>query len=113
MKINDAETDVRGWVSDQLGKSATEEMWFAISPMITPLQGQPVAAFMILYWCRNPILGDPHISTGSLITGVPAEAEVRKLTRDSIAKLREQKAEILRAPVEMPFSGNGRFGGRG
>jgi len=95
-------------------KSATEEMWYAITPMLAPIQGQPVASFMILYWCRNPILGDPHISTGSLITGVPAEAEVRKLTRDSLAKLKDQKADILRAPIN--FSGppaNGRFGARG
>lgn len=101
MKINDIGADVRGWVFDQLMKSATEEMWFAITPMLAPIQGQPVAAFMILYWCRNPILGDPHISTGSVITGVPSEVEVRKLTRDSIAKLIEQKGKILRAPVNL------------
>lgn len=109
MKINDIEADVRGWVNDQLGKSATEEMWFAITPTITPINGQPVAGIMILYWCRNPILGDPHISTGSLITGIASEADVRKLTREAITKLKDQKAEILRAPVELPVPGSGRF----
>jgi len=97
--VHDLDAEVYAWARDQLEKSATEEIWLSINSTIAPVEGRPVAGFMILVWCRSPILGDPHLSTGNLIIGVPAEVDVREVARQSVAKLRDQKSAALRAPL--------------
>jgi hypothetical protein len=96
--VHDIGADVLAWVLDQLGLSATEQVWVAINPTIAPIQGQPVAGFMILLWCKSPLLGEPHLSTASLITGVPEESAVRQVARDGLGKLADQKIQAMTVP---------------
>jgi len=94
--VHDLDGEVYAWARDQLEKSAGEEVWLAINSTIAPVEGRPVAGFMILTWVRSPILGDPQMSTGTLITGVPTELAVRDVIRKQLATLREQKSAALR-----------------
>jgi hypothetical protein len=97
--IHDLAADVLAWASDQLGKSATEESWLAIQPTIFPVQGQPVAGFMVFVWCKSPILGDAHLSEGTIISGVPEESAIRQVIRDMVVKLHEKNAAIMAIPA--------------
>ena len=105
--VHDLDGEVFAWARDQLEKSAAGEVWLAINSTIAPVEGRPVAGFMILTWCRSPILGDPAMSTGTLITGVPTELAVRDVIRKQIATLREQKAAALRTLPAVPRGMNG------
>jgi hypothetical protein len=97
--IHDLTAEVLAWSTDQLTKSAAEESWLAVQPTIFPVQGQPVAGFMIFVWCKSPVLGDAHMSEGTIISGVPDESAIRQVVRDMIAKLREKKSAIMAIPA--------------
>jgi len=101
--VHDLDGEVFAWARDQLETSSTEEVWLAVNSTIAPVEGHPVAGFMVLTWIRSPILGDPPMSTGTLITGVPGEMAVRDVIRKQMDTLRDQKASALRTPPTNGF----------
>lgn len=97
MTVIDIDAQVFSWFQNQINASASadEDYWIASFPSIAPIQGQSVAGFMLILWGRNPLLGQPHLTTGSFITGVPTEEAVKEAARGMVAKLADDRSALL------------------